>query len=438
MNQLPKQSTLTNSLLFGSAIATLATGTLLVPPLSQKVRAELRNSPKATVDEVWQIVNTEFVDGNFNQVDWLQMRQELLDKEYHSRQEAYREIRKALRKLGDRYTRFLEPEEFTALTNQTSGEISGIGIRMHINEDTGTLTVIEPIENSPAIKAGIQAGDQILKIDNQPTSLMSLEEASQKMKGEIGTEISLHIGRQGGNILELTLTRAPIELPSVSYSSKEEDNLKVGYIKLEEFSAHAAEQMKEAIEELAEQEVTGFVLDLRGNPGGLLFASVDIARMWMEQGAIVRTVDRRGGDRQFAANQTAITDLPLVILVDENSASASEILAGALKDNQRATVVGTRTFGKGTVQSLHSLSDGSGLAVTISRYYPPSGVNINHKGIQPNIEQDLTSRQKRAMSSNPDSIASQDDPQYKRAVSVLKNTILSQQTQTDSEAISIR
>ena len=156
--------------------------------------------------------------------------------------------------------------------------------------------------------------------------------------------------------------------------------MRVGYIKLDEFSSHAAEQMKQAIENLNSNKVSGFVLDLRGNPGGLLFASIDIARMWMPQGAIVRTVDRQNGNEKYSANGTALTNLPLVLLVDEKSASASEILAGALKENRRARLVGTRTYGKGTVQSVQTLSDGSGLAVTIARYYPPSGTNINHKG----------------------------------------------------------
>ena len=192
--------------------------------------------------------------------------------------------------------------------------------------------------------------------------------------------------------------------------------------------------MKVAIEDLNQEEVDGFVLDLRGNPGGLLFASVDIARMWVDQGNIVRTVDRRGGDREFSANHTAITNLPLVVLVDENSASASEILAGALKDNKRATVVGSRTFGKGTVQSVHSLSDGSGLAVTISRYYPPSGIDINKKGIAPDIQQGLTKVQQRRLNSNPSLIGTNEDPQYVRAISVLNRL---SQTQLPAEPISV-
>jgi hypothetical protein len=206
------------------------------------------------------------------------------------------------------------------------------------------------------------------------------------------------------------------------YDLKENDNLRVGYIRLDEFSSHAAEQMKVAIEDLNNKKISGYVLDLRGNPGGLLFASVDIARMWLKKGEIVSTIDRRGGDRHFSANGTDITNLPLLILVDNGSASASEILTGALKENGRATIVGTTTYGKGTVQSVHALSDGSGLAVTIARYYTPSGTDINHKGINPDVYLDLSIDQQLQLRNDPSLVGSELDPQYLQAVSVLKKS----------------
>ena len=435
MNQANQNISVLHRLLFGGAIATsLVTSSLLIPGLMPSVKAALNDSPKTVIDEVWQIVNREYVDRSFNQLDWQVVRQEILNQEYTSQEEAYETIRNTLKQLNDPYTRFLEPQEFQELTNQTSGELSGIGIQLGIDDVTQVLTVVEPIPNSPASEAGIQAGDQIIAIDGKPTSLLSLEQASELIRGEVGSEINLKINRLGQGEFLLNLARAQIELPAVSYSLNEEEAIKVGYINLTEFSSHAAEQMKVAIEDLNQEEVDGFVLDLRGNPGGLLFASVDIARMWVDQGNIVRTVDRRGGDREFSANHTAITNLPLVVLVDENSASASEILAGALKDNKRATVVGSRTFGKGTVQSVHSLSDGSGLAVTISRYYPPSGIDINKKGIAPDIQQGLTKVQQRRLNSNPSLIGTNEDPQYVRAISVLNRL---SQTQLPAEPISV-
>lgn len=426
MNQSPRSFSFRQRLFYQSVIAALAAGTLLIPSLTPSVKAELEDSPKAVVDEVWQIVNNEFVDREFNHHDWAQKRQELLEKSYSNRQQAYKAIRNALKELNDPYTRFLTPEEFTQLTNQTSGEMSGVGLYLTLDKRTSDLVVVQPIKNSPAMEAGIQPGDRIVRINGKPTALMTLEQAMEEIQGEIGTEVNLQVSRQGKEIFEVTLTRMQLEVPSVSYSLKEEERVRVGYIKLDEFSSHAAEQMKEAIEDLHQQNVSGFVLDLRGNPGGLLFASVDIARMWMKKGAIVSTIDRRGGDRKFSANGTALTDLPLVVLVDKGSASASEILAGALKESQRATIVGTTTYGKGTVQSVHSLSDGSGLAVTIARYYPPSGTDINHKGIKPNVYLDLTMEQQLRLRNDPSLLGTGDDPQYKRAINVLKTVGLVQ------------
>lgn len=354
-------------------------------------------------------------------MNWQKKRQELLARDYSERAEAYKVIRQSLKELNDPYTRFLDPSEFETLTNQTTGELSGIGIVLAIDEQTSGLIVVEPIENSPAAEVGIKEGDKILKINDKPTSLMSLEQASAEIKGEAGTEVSLQIERQGEETFDVTLTRAQIELPSVDYHVQDEDGLKVGYIKLDEFSSHAAEQMKKAIEELNKEEVSSFVLDLRNNPGGLLFSSVEIARMWLSEGAIVSTIDRKGGDQKFSANGTALTELPLVVLVDQYSASASEILAGALKENKRATVVGTRTYGKGTVQSVHSLSDGSGLAVTIAQYYPPSGMDINHVGITPDIQVPLTKEEQIDLSRNPALAGTEKDPQYNRAIAILKN-----------------
>jgi len=425
--------------LCGGAVAATAAISLFGPGLG-RVRAALQDSPKAVIDEAWQIVNREYVDSSFNRVNWQAERQILLDKSYSSRQEAYAALRKSLEKLDDPYTRFMDPKQYEALSNQTSGEVSGVGIRLEVNEKTKLLTVVEPIENSPASRAGIQSGDHILSINGKSTRGMSVEDASSLIRGEVGTKVSLEIRRgTTPNSFTVSLMRARIELPTVRYSLKQEGNNRIGYIRLNEFSAHAAEQMRRAIQDLSKQDVNGFVLDLRGNPGGLLQASIEISRMWMDQGAIVRTVDRRGKDEEVSANQTALTKLPLVVLVDGNSASSSEILTGALKDNGRATIVGSQTFGKALVQSVHNLADGSGLAVTIAHYYTPKGTDISHKGITPDVKIDLTESDQKKLLSDPKLLATLQDPQYARAVAELEKIILAQPQPNapDKQAVAI-
>jgi carboxyl-terminal processing protease len=420
MNRPTRRFPLLQVALCSGVVAATATVTLFGP--GRSVRAALQDSPKTVIDEAWQIVNREYVDGTFNRNDWKAVRQSLLSKNYTSREQAYDALRAALKKLDDPYTRFMDPKQYEALSSQTSGELSGVGIRLELNEKTKVLTVVEPLENSPAIKAGVQSGDRILAINGKATKGMTVEDASSQIRGEVGTKVTLKIGREGAREFELPLTRARIELQTVKYSLKQEGKNKVGYIRLNEFSSHAAEQMQRAIQELNTQKVNAFVLDLRGNPGGLLQASIEISRMWMDKGSIVRTVDRKGGSEEIAANNTALTKLPLAILVDGNSASSSEILTGALKDNARATVIGSQTFGKALVQSVHSLSDGSGLAVTIAHYYTPKGTDISQKGITPDIKIDLTDAQRQFLATNPKLIGTTQDPQYARAISVLEQT----------------
>ncbi|NBO30492.1 MAG: PDZ domain-containing protein [Cyanobacteria bacterium WB6_1B_304] len=418
------------------AICATATLSLVSPTFSRSVRAAFEDSPKVIVDQAWQIVNQEYVDPGFNRNNWLAVRHSLLQRQYTSKEEAYLAIRESLERLEDPYTRFLEPEQYKALTNQTSGEMSGVGLRLMRDEALNALTVTESIEDSPAMKSGIQEGDRILLIDGTSTRSMGVEQAAKLIRGEIGTKVTLRIQRLYGKPFEVVLTRSRIELPSVSYGLKEEDTLRVGYIRLNEFSAPAATQMRRAIRKLTSQKANAFVLDLRGNPGGLLQSSIDIARLWMDQGNIVRTVDRKGANDQFIANHTALTNLPMVVLVDHRSASSSEILTGALKDNQRAVVVGTTTFGKALVQSVHSLVDGSGLAVTVAHYYTPKGTDINQTGISPDINVDLTDSQRQTLTTNPKLIATPNDPQYAKAVAILQANIAKRSVQNLPEKTS--
>ncbi len=417
MNQKVKRFSPFRQALFTGALATVTA--LMMPAWSSSVNATLKDSPKAVLDEAWQIVNREFVDRNFNKVNWQAQREELLSKNYTSPEEAYTALRKALGRLEDPYTRFMDPKQYEALTNQTAGELSGVGMQLTLDEKTKAITVVEPIKNSPAMKAGILPGDIVLSIDGVSTTGMTVEQAANKIRGTLGTDVSLRIGREGQKEIDLTLTRARIELETVTYRLNTEGDRKIGYIQLREFNSHAAEQMQSAIEALTKEKAQAFVLDLRGNPGGLLRTSIDIARMWMDTGAIVSTVDRDGKTQEIRNNRTAITKLPVVVLVDSNSASASEILAGALKDNQRGVVMGTQTFGKALVQSVFSLSDGSGLAVTIAHYYTPNGIDISHKGVTPDIKVDISDDQKKQLATDPKLIGTPQDPFYAKAISIL-------------------
>ena len=417
MNQNVKRFSPLRQALFTGAIA--AVTAFVMPAWSSSVSAPLKDSPKAVLDEAWQLVFREFVDGKFNQVNWQAQREELLSKNYTSREEAYTALRKALEKLQDPYTRFMDPKQYEALTNQTAGELSGVGMQLTLDETTKAITVVEPIKNSPAIKAGIQSGDRVLAIDGVSTTGMTVEQAANKIRGSVGTNVNLRMGREGEKEFDLTLTRARIELETVTYRVNNEGNRKIGYIQLREFNSHAAEQMQAAIQALTKENVQAFVLDLRGNPGGLLRTSIDIARMWMDTGAIVSTVDRNGKTQEIRNNRTSITKLPVVVLVDSNSASASEILAGALKDNQRGVVMGSQTFGKALVQSVFSLSDGSGLAVTIAHYYTPNGIDISHKGVTPDVKVDISDDQKKQLATDPKLIGTPQDPFYAKAISIL-------------------
>jgi carboxyl-terminal processing protease len=290
------------------------------------------------------------------------------------------------------------------------------------SDETGDrVRVAEVLKESPALEAGLQTGDRILRIDGRSTQGMSPENAAQLLRGEVGSYVKVKIQRLSNQTQELTLRRERITIPSVVANLKQEGDNRIGYIRIKEFSAHAPEETRQAIQKLEKDGAQAFVLDLRGNPGGLLHASIEIARMWLQSGTIVRTVDRSGESKISNANQQAITDLPVVVLVNGNSASASEILAGAIQDNERGVVIGEETFGKAFVQSVHSLSDGSGIAVTIAHYYTPNGTDISEKGIEPDIPVEISQAEQSQLDNQPSSLATNEDPYYQRAVSLLQN-----------------
>lgn len=403
---------------------TTALAFISIPTLTPIAKATFQNSSKATLDQAWQIVNNEYVDPDFNQVDWQQVRQTLLSPNYSSQEEAYAALRQALEQLNDPYTRFMNPTEFQAFESSTRGELVGVGMQLALDPDTQALMVVQPIENSPALQAGVQPGDHILQINGTLTEGMTVEAAASQIRGDVGTSVDLLIQRGEAAPFSLTLTRARIDVPVVYSAVRQEGTRAVGYIRLSEFNGHSAEQMHRAITALADQQIEGFVLDLRNNPGGRLDQAIAIARMWLNEGGIVSTVDRDGNRQEISANGSALTELPLVVLVNGNSASASEILAGALKDDQRATVVGSQTFGKALVQSVNPLEDGSGLNVTIAHYFTPSGLDINHRGIAPDVVINPSEAEQKVLWTHLDRLGTAQDLQYIQAIEQLNQQLV--------------
>jgi carboxyl-terminal processing protease len=385
--------------------------------------AFFKDSPKELIDEVWQIIDRQYVDATFNQKDWRAIRKQYLQKNYKSKEEVYKNVRLMLKNLNDPYTRFMDPREFRDLQIDTSGQLIGVGIQLTQDEKTKKLVVIAPIEDTPASKAGILPKDIIVSIDGKSTTGMDTSKAVQLIRGKEGTTVKLTIRRDGGQVLDFNLLRKQIELHPVEAKYRPQELNGIGYIRLKQFSTNASAEMSAAIQKLEAQGANGYILDLRSNPGGLLYGAIDIARMFLDDGKIVSTVNRQGtGDTQ-SANRTALTDKPVVVLVDGGSASASEILSGALQDNKRAQLVGAKTFGKGLVQSVRPLSDGAGMAVTIAKYLTPSGRDINHSGIKPDIEVKLTKAQIQKFVKDRSKVATSADPQYARAIQTLQVAI---------------
>ena len=336
------------------------------------------------LSEAWRIVNRSYVDDSFNSKNWWSIREKAVREPLKDRQQTYTAIQGMLANLDDPFTRLLKPEQYRSLQVNTSGELTGVGLQIAIDPQTNTLTVVAPLADSPADKAGIQPLDRILKIDGILSSELSLDEAATRMRGRVGTPVTLTLGREGRDAAEeIELVRDRIALNPVYAELQSGPKKPLGYIRLSQFSANATQEVAHAIDRLQKQGATAYILDLRNNPGGLLQAGIEIARLWLDSGTIVYTVNRQGITGSFEASGGALTNDPLIVLVNKGTASASEILAGALQDNGRAQLVGEKTFGKGLIQSLFDLSDGSGLAVTVAKYETPNHTDINKLGIAP-------------------------------------------------------
>lgn len=368
------------------------------------------------VSEAWRVVNRAYLDDTFNHQNWSVVRQNALKQPIDNHDVAYEVIQKMLASLDDPFTRLMKPEQYRSLQVNTSGELTGVGLQIGLEPKSGVLEVVTPIAGSPAEKAGLRPHDRILKIEGMPTSKLTLDEAATRMRGPIGSRVSLAVERNGEDLGEILLVRDRIALNPVLAEMKSSPQGKpIGYIRLSQFNANATAELAHAIASLEKKGADAYILDLRNNPGGLLQAGIEAARLWLDEGTIVYTVNRQGIQGSFEALGSALTRDPLIVLVNQGTASASEILAGALQDNGRATLVGETTFGKGLIQSLFDLSDGAGLAVSVAKYETPSHRDIHKLGIKPD----------HVVSLEPiplDQVATEQDLQYQAALDLLTNS----------------
>jgi carboxyl-terminal processing protease len=367
------------------------------------------SSEQQLVLQAWRTVNQAYYDDTYNHQNWWKVRDETIKQTIPDTESAYNSIEKMLATLDEPFTRLLRPEQYRSLQVNTAGELYGVGLQIGITADSKQIEVIAPILGSPAEKAGIKAHDIIVKVDATPTQELDLDTAAAKMRGPVGTNISITIKSPGAQEKEVILERQKIDLHPVVAELRKDGQKPVGYIRLAQFSAKAPAETAAAIKDLAKKGAKAYILDLRNNPGGLVTSGVEIARMWLNDATIVYTVNRQGISDSFNATHEALTTLPLAVLVNSGTASASEILAGALQDNQRGIIVGEKTFGKGLIQSLFELNDGSGMAVTVAKYETPNHQDIHKKGIEPQVK----------VAASESSDAKSADPQYQAAVKAL-------------------
>lgn len=358
--------------------------------------------------EAWRAVDRAYVDKTFNGQSWFRVREDALKKKkLLTREDTYAEIKAMLASLNDPFTRFLEPEQYKALRGTTSGgDVTGVGLEVSFSPGAVTvkgegstkknpLLVISPAPGGPAAMAGIKAGDEILQIDGRDTQDMSLYAAGNALQGPEGSKVVLKVASYTNPFFkqakEVTLTREKIRIKNVdSLVCKAPgmgDTRKVGYIRIANFSKKTAEKVRETLETFKKEGgVDYYVLDVRNNGGGVFNAGIQVARMLINTGDLVLIADSDGVRDVYEAEGEALdTKTPMTVLVNKGTASASEVLAGALKDNGRARIVGENTFGKGLIQTLVELSDESAVTVTVSKYQTPNGIDINKKGIDPDV-----------------------------------------------------
>jgi carboxyl-terminal processing protease len=359
----------------------LALPLLLILQLSGSALA-LTDDQTLVVD-VWRLVNESYVDPSFSGVPWRRLRQKALEKTISNRGDAYDAIDAMLAPLDDPYTRLLRPESYGQLEAATKGTVSGIGLQLGIHHDSGSVVVIAPVEDSPAAEAGLVDGTLLRSINGQVTSELGLDGSAALLRGDSGSSVHLEVTLPDGEEQSLDLERRAIDLRPVRSRRLRSGDHTLGYLRINQFSEPVPEAVQEALADLEAKGIEGLVLDLRNNTGGLVSAGLAVADDFLAGDVIVETQDRNGINEQRPANGGRLFDGPMLTLINGGTASASEILAGALQDNDRSQLLGSTSFGKGEIQTLLPLGDGSGLAVTVARYLTPNGRAIQGQGLEP-------------------------------------------------------
>ena len=340
---------------------------------------------KQIVLEAWTLVNEGFYDPEkFDEIQWKKIRQKTLQRQIETSEDAYSAIEDMLKPLDDPYTRVLRPKDYELLkTSNLGSEINGVGLQLGEDQEDGRIQVISTLAGSPAEEAGILTGDHIEQVDGELTSELGLANTASKLRGEKGSKVLVKISSLDGDDKEIDLERRSVDLRPVRTKRLRDESHTIGYLRITQFSEIVPKKIEEALQELQEKEVEGIILDLRNNSGGLVSSGIAVADSFLKNALIVETKNREGIKDTILSQANTFFDGPMVTLVNKGTASASEILAGALQDNERSALIGQPTYGKGLIQSLKSLSEESGIAITVASYLTPNGNNIQGRGIIP-------------------------------------------------------
>ena len=340
---------------------------------------------KQIVLDAWSLVNEGYYDPDrFDEIQWKKIRQKTLQKQIDTSEQAYKAIEEMLMPLEDPYTRVLRPKDYALLKSSNLGsEINGVGLQLGKDDESGKVIVISTLAGSPAEDAGILAGNFIESVNGESSLNLGLANTASKLRGEKGTKVLVEISNSDGESKEIDLERRSVDLRPVRTKRLRDETHTIGYLRITQFSESVPKKIEEALQELNEKEVEGIILDLRNNSGGLVSSGIAVADCFLNKKLVVETKNREGIKDSIISEEKTAFNGPMVTLVNNGTASASEILAGALQDNGRSALIGKQTYGKGLIQSLKSLTDESGIAITVASYLTPKGNNIQGRGIIP-------------------------------------------------------